>query len=56
MFIYELTQESYLYPHDTLLQAFPNILKTESWLSELGMYHFPKISEEAMALIRKYRL
>ncbi len=56
VFTYELTQQSYLYPHDTLLKAFPNILKTESWLSALGMYHFPKISEEAMELIKKYRL
>lgn len=56
MFTYEHSQETYLYPHDTMLNAFPKILKTESWLSDIGMYHFPKISEDAMVLLRKYRL
>jgi hypothetical protein len=56
MFTYEHSQETYLYPHDTMLNAFPKILKTESWLSEVGAYSFHKISEEGKELIEKYRL
>ncbi len=56
IFTHALTKETYLYPHDTLLKAFPNILKTESWLSESGMYNFRNISEKNIELIRKYRL
>ncbi|WP_341228432.1 hypothetical protein [uncultured Arcticibacterium sp.] len=48
----------YVYNHDNLLEEFlgkGKLSGTSSW-DEKGLYHFPKLSEELIGVLREWRL